>query len=369
MDGKNMKKNSFDVQKFFTSLLWIGVFTVQSVQANDLAGSDDPALLSAIEVWLQDNDEESLPVIADLAGEGNIAARLLVAQIENTDRAPSKFVSELSRKERVELFRSTSGKGVFRPSWLKIEMQAGNQIAAALLKAPALEVNIEAIKFLYALGEPEATYDLVRQVAGNGTKDEKQELSEFLPQTSELAPYLRALQTPVAGFTPGIAALQQIMGGVDYQQLEDTLQGPEKDTSAAAIFVEFGYQNGVQSVDFDRGNSYYFDLASWIESAPVTVPIATLCHRFCENNSVHSCAITAFGLVGGYYKAIRFDSPMESLIDQSSFASSDRAAGMLLRRISLVENASGNPLISDITLREKSECLAKPVANVRAQRN
>ena len=364
-----MKIISPGVKKTFTVFLWIGVFMVQSVKANDLEGSDSPALLSAIEVWLQHNDEESLPVIAMLASDGNIAARLLVAQIENTDRAASEFVSNLSRKERVGLFRSTSGKGVFRPSWLKSEMQEGNQMAAALLKAPALEVNIEAIKSLYEMGEPEVTYDLVRQVAGNGTKDEKQELAEFLPETSELAPYLRALQTPVAGFTPGIAALQQIMGGGEFQQLEEILRGPEKDTSATAIFVEYGYQNGVQSVDFDRSNSYYLDLARWIETAPVTTPIATLCHRFCESDNIHSCAITAFGLVGGYYKAIRFDSPIESLINQSRFASSDRAAGMLLRRISSVENASGKPLISDIALREKSECLAKPVAEVRAQRN
>jgi hypothetical protein len=364
-----MKNYATVVQRKFVAILWIGVFMVQIVQADDLAGADDPALLSAISVWLQDNDEDSLPEIAALAGSGNIAARLLIAQIEITDRAPSAFIHSLSRNERVELFRSTSGKGVFRPSWLKQEMQAGNQIAAALLKAPALEVNIEAIKSLYVAGEPEATYDLVRQVAGNGTKEQKQELSAFLPETSELAPYLRALQTPVSGFTPGIAALQQIMGGVEYEQLEEILQGPEHDTSNAAEFVEFGYQNGVQSVNFDTGNSYYFDLASWIETSPLTAPIATVCNRNCESASVHSCAITAFGLVGGYYKAIRFDSPMESLIDQSTYATSNRAAGMLLRRISLVENASGNPLISDIALREKSECLAAPVAEVRAQRN
>jgi hypothetical protein len=365
----NMTNYATGVQKIIVVMLWIGIFIAQIVQADDLPGSDDPVLLSAVEVWLQDNDEESLPEIAALAGTGNVAARLLIAQIENTDRAHSNYVHGLSRKERVELFRSTSGKGVFRPSWLKQEMQDGNQIAAALLKAPALEVNIDAIKSLYAAGEPEATYDLVRQVAGNGTKEEKQELAGFLPQTSELAPYLRALQMPVAGFTPGIAALQQIMGGTEYQQLEDILQGSENDTSEAAEFIEFGYQNGVQSVNFNSGNSYYFDLANWIETAPVTAPIATLCHRFCENDSVHSCVITAFGLVGGYYKAIRFDSPLESLIDQSIFASSDRAAGMLLRRISLVENATGKPLISDITLREKSNCLANPVAEVRAGRN
>jgi len=350
-------------------LVCTGILVSQFVQADNLSGSEDPVLQDAIELWLEDNDKDSLPVIATLAAEGNIAARLLLAQIENTERAPGNFVSSMPRKERVKLFRSTSGKGNFRPSWLKSEMLAGNEFAAALLKAPALEVNIEAIKTLYTLGEPESTYDLVRQVAGNGSKQEKQELAEFLPETSELMPYLRALQTPVAGVTPGISALKMIMGGDEINQSEVILQGSEKDTSDAAVFVEYAYQNGVQSVHFDQTNSYYGDLAIWIESAPATASIATLCDRHCDSENTHSCAITAFGLVGGYYKVIRFDSPLESLIKQSRYASSKRASGMLLRRISSVKNAGGNLLISDSGLHEKSECLAKAVADVRAGTN
>ncbi len=142
------------LQVIFAVLFWVGVLITQGVQANDLSGSDDPALQAAIEVWLEDDDENSLPVIANLAGEGNIAARLLLARIEDTDRAPSDYVSSLSRTERVNLFRSTSGKGVFRPSWLKSEMLAGNKIASAFLKSSALEVNIDAIRHYMKLASP-----------------------------------------------------------------------------------------------------------------------------------------------------------------------------------------------------------------------
>jgi hypothetical protein len=252
---------------------------------------------------------------------------------------------------------------------LKSEKLAGNQIASAFLKASALEVNIEAIQSLYEIGEPEATYDLIRQVAANGSQKEKQELAEFLPETSELAPYLRALQTPVAGFTPGHAALQQIMGGGEAKQPEDILPVSEQEMNAAAIFVEFGYQTGVHTIDFDQTNRYYDDLVNWIETASETAPIATLCHRICNNGIIQSCDITAFGLVGGYYKAIRYDSPIETLIKQSRYTSSDRAVGMILRRISTIKTSAGNPLIRDSDLRDKSVCLANAVAEVRALGN
>jgi hypothetical protein len=341
---------------------WVEVLVIQSVQANDLKGLEDPALQSSIEVWLQDNDEDSLPVFATLAGEGNIAARLLLARIEATDQAASDFVSGLSRKERIELFRSNSGKGLFRPSWLKSEKKAGNQFASTLLDSTALAVDIDAIRTLYEIGEPEAAYDLIRETAGNGSQDQKQELANFLPEKSELMPYLRALQNPVAGFTVGHAALQQIIGS-------NALQGPRSDTRVAAQFVEFGYQTGVQTSEFDQTNHYYDDLASWIESAPVTAPIATLCRRYCGAKT-QDCAITVFGLVGGYYKAIKFDSPMQTLIEQSRYVISDRSVGMVMRRVSFVRPAGAAEkfLISDSELRTQSSCLAKAVAEVRAQR-
>ncbi len=360
---KSIVKNGIHMLAIIGVFFLAAVLVIQSAQANDLKGLEDPAFRAAIEKWLQDNDVDSLPVFATLASEGNIAARLLLARIEATDQAPSDFVSDLSRKQRGELFRSNTGKGLFRPTWLKSEKKAGNQFASTLLDSTALAVNIDAIRTLYKIGEPEAAYDLVREAAGNGTQEQKQELASFLPQKSELMPYLHALQNPVAGFTVGHAALQQSIGS-------NELQGPDSDTRAAAGFVEFGYQTGVQTSDFDQTNHYYGDLASWIESATVTTPIATLCRRYC-GEITRDCAIMVFGLVGGYYKAIKFDSPMQTLIEQSRYANSDRAVGMVMRRVSFARpaGASGKLLISDSELRSKSTCLAKAVAEVRAQRN
>ena len=365
----SIAKSSIHLLMTIVVYFWIEVLAIQSVQANDLSGYNDPVLLAAIEVWLQDNDTESLPVFASQAGEGNKAARLLLARIEATEQAASDFVSGLSRKERIDLFRSNSGNGLFRPTWLKSEMQAGNKLAAVLLESSNTAVNVPAIRTLYEIGEEEAAYNLIREAAGIGSQEEKNELASILPPGSELTPYLRALQNPVLGFTPGHAALQKIMGGSEAIDPANIFPGSEHDTSAAADFVEFGYQNGVEASAFDQTNSYYDGLANWIEAESATAPITTLCHRICNNGDVQSCAITVFGLGGGYYKIIKFDSPLQALIEQSRYVTSDRAVGMLLRRVSFVKTAAGTPMISDADLGKKSTCLAKAVAEIRTAGN
>jgi hypothetical protein len=302
-------------------------------------------------------------VFASLAAGGNVAARLLLSRIEVTDQAPGDYLNGLSRKQRVELFRSSSGKGIFRPTWLKAESEAGNRLAALLLESANTAVNVDAIRALYDIGEPQAAYDLIREVAGNGSPQQKQELARFLPRDSDLMPYLRALQDPQAGLTPGHTALQESLGGKQ-------LQGPQSDTRAAAYFLEYGYQTGIQSTDFERSNYYYADLANWIESATATAAIAALCRRYCAEDR-GNCAISVLGLVGGYYKAIKFDSPLETLVEQSRYQSSDRAVGMILRRVAFARpaGASGKLLISDGELQSRNACLATPVAALRAQRN
>lgn len=342
----------------------IGFLHAHLAHAGDVDGSTDPAFEAAVEVWLEDNDRDSLPALAELAAGGNIAARLLLSRIAATDQAPSDFIESLSRKQRVELFRSNAGSGLFRPTWLKTESAAGNRLAAALLDSTALAVNLDAIQTLYDLGEPQAAYDLIREVAGNGSEQDKAVLREFLPAGSELMPYLVALQNPLAESSPGHAALRQMTGAAESS-------GSDADTGAAANFVEFGYQTGVGNSDFGFDNAYFDALAGWIESTPAAQPIASLCRRHCEIDEFAACAVTAFGVVGGYYKAIRFDSPMQTLISQSRFAASERAAGMLLRRVAFARAAaaSGEPLISAGELEARSRCLAGAVADERSRRN
>jgi hypothetical protein len=356
------------LQAVALALLVVGVVTTQTAFAGDIPGAGDPALRAAIDAWLQDDDAQSLPAIAELARGGNLAARLLIARIEATDLAPGSYVAGLSRKQRVDLFRS-SGSGLFRPTWLKTESSAGSELAAALQQATSLSVDLDAIRALYRLGESEAAYDLIREAAANGSQQQKDELVAFLPEDADLLPYVHALQNPVAGLTPGYAALKKMMIETGDAAGEDVFPGTEADSRAAATFVEFGYQSGLQASDFDRNNGYYDAIADWIQKAPLTTPVANLCRRYCGEGEVRSCGVIGFGLVGGYYKVIRFDTPLQNLVSQSDYYSSERALGMVLRRIAQVKTAAGTPMFDTNELARMSPCLADAVAGVRTAAN
>ena len=78
--------------------------------ANTISGQNSTVFQHAVKIWLDDNDADSLPVLKNLAVEGNRAAQLFLGRIEITDRAPSKFVQSLSRDERLSLFRPETSK-------------------------------------------------------------------------------------------------------------------------------------------------------------------------------------------------------------------------------------------------------------------
>ena len=353
----------------FAAIFLIGGFIVHSLKAVDLLpGADNPVFLAAVETWLDDNDADSLPVLSSLASQGNVAARLLLSRIETTDRAASDYVKSLSRQARLNLFRP-SGTGVFRPSWLKIESDAGNPTAAALLEATALGINLAGIQRLYRIGEIEATEHLVRKVAVDGSQAERQELAGFLPPESELAPYLRAFRHGQEGMTTGQTALQHIVATNDGIEPESIQLGDDPDTQIAVEFVDLGYQAGSQTSGYGENNKHFGAITKWIMTAPEANAIAYLCRRICTDQATPACANIAFGLIGGYYEVIRFDSPLEIIIPQLRFLVSERAVGMTLRRLAFSATEAGEKILLEREFSVKSKCLAKAVSGLRASPN
>lgn len=358
----------------FKKLIFIAIFlaslSITGFSKADIPlGSNDPVFLATIETWLDDNDVDSLSALSSLAHEGNIAARLLLSRIEITDRASSNYVKGLSRTQRLDLFRPKYKDSIFRPSWLKVEADKGNSTAKALLDSTALGINIAAIKRLYDMGEIEATEHLIRKIAVDGSSKERQQLAELLIPKSELVPYLQAFRYANEGMTTGRTALQHIISTIENIEPESVDLDQDLDTKMATMFMGIGYQAGDQTPGYSKNNKYFHSVAKWAMMAPETTAIANLCHRACEDEEIPACANTALGLVGGYYEAIRFDSPLESIIPQSRFLNSERAIGTTLRRIAFARSEAGTEIFSDQELSEKSRCLANAILKLRAQTN
>lgn len=84
---------------------------------------------AAVDLWLEGNDETSLPILAELAIDGHVNARIFLPQIERSSSLTSDYVTSLTRKDRNALFRAPSG--LSGTSWLKVE-SPNSELAAAL---------------------------------------------------------------------------------------------------------------------------------------------------------------------------------------------------------------------------------------------
>ncbi len=315
-----------------------------------IEGSEHPDLHEAIEIWLQNNDENSLPTIAKLARDGNTAARLLLSRIERTERAPSSYLESLTIKQQKALFRNPENKGVFQPSWMLTEAESGNSIAALFLSSYVPRVDLATIHALRQAGEFEATDHPVRIAALYGDIKIKKALLDELA-TPQMRPFVISQLPPAKPIADGLAALEYMKQfGQKYSHTKDI----EYETKAAARFLALGIPYG----DVSRTNPWRSVVSNWLMYSTEAAPIRKTCEAHCAND-VEECGITLLGLTGGYYEAIRLDSPMENLISQSTFLHSERAAAQALRRGALIRAEHGGEIASIQQIAHRSQCLAK----------
>lgn len=345
-----------------SAVLYLGLTIAPAAAQPILEGAEDKRLLSAIRIWLDDNDRDSLPVIQSLARSGNRAARLLIARIEAVDREPKPFVLRLSRDQRHDLFRSPSKIGVFRRTWISTEAEGGNPHAIALQAATRLGINQSAVRRLVALGESEAAEHLIRKIAVDGRPSDRQAVAELLGRDHELRPYLQAFTPGPVRLSAGETALLHILSAI---KNGGDIPGTGKAWNDAALFLDIGYQSGEQTPDFNASNPYFASVGRWVLTASVTAPLANYCRSFCRQAEQLACANTALGLVGGYYEAVRFDSPLETLIPQKVFLASKRAWRSVARRVATIRTEANAEVFTNAEFTAKSACLAKDTAAMR----
>ncbi|MEX0327141.1 MAG: hypothetical protein AB3N07_00340 [Ruegeria sp.] len=325
----------------------IGCFGATSVQAN----SD---LQSAVDLWLQGDDRQSLQMLADLAAEGDANARLLLARIETADLGPSPYRQSLDRSAARDLFRYKDFSP-FGRSWLFVEAQQGNELAQALMQAKSAEPDLELIDRLNKFGEHQATDRPTRIVALYGDQDLRDELAADEAVMQDLLPYLAYLSGTSEHRGDGVAALRHIQ--------PNPVDTAQPDTLGMAGLLALGLGYGDVSPD----NRWRTDVEDWLMSAPSTKPVADLCATQCSGQA-RACAFAFLAVSGGYFEVIRYDSPLETVIPQDQFLNSPRARLMVLRRAVLARTETNQNWLSDSPqLAQISSCAADLIQSERSK--
>jgi len=311
----------------------------------------------AVELWLEGNDRDSLPALAVLAQAGDRNARILLARIETFDRGPSPFRFSLSGAERRALFRQVPPNEIFGKSWLKVEADRGNTLAANFLKSRHPEPDLELVTELWDAGEAQATDYPTRVIALYGTAEQKQALLQSDRILGDLTPFIAYLSGEPEPRGDGLAALRLITG-----KENDEINPDNPDAFGMAGFLALGFGFGDMSAD----NSYRSAVEDWLLQTRSTIPISQLCAERCPNDQ-RACAFAFLALSGGYFEVIRLDAPFQSLISQVQFLESPRARIMTLRRAALARvEANTRALATTEQIAEISSCVADLVAAERA---
>jgi len=349
------------MKKILIIFLFGYFISLNSLLAFELEGSDHTVFKAAVQLWLDNDDQNSLPLLSQLASKGNIAARLLLARIEQVDRAPSEYLEQMPRDKRLALMRSKKENTPFYPSWIEIEANNNHPLAIELRKTEMPHVDIATIENLHALGEPQASDHLVRIVAIYGEPEERQNILNRNLVLDELKPYIYSQSFPPKKRGDGVEAMLHIAQKTNTEMAEPNLNDAQ--TLNIALLLSLGIPYG----HVDASNEWNSMLEKWLFSADETKPIAQLCQQNCPHES-GPCATTILGLTGGYYEIIRLDSPLESIISQVEFLSSPRARQMALRRAALMRAEHGGELASLDEIANRSQCLADLVAEQRTSR-
>ncbi|WP_319545577.1 hypothetical protein [Ruegeria conchae] len=302
----------------------------------------DSSLGEAVELWLQGDDEQALPMLAELAAEGDVEARLLLGRIEASDLGPSPYRQSLGPKQSRKLFRQKDWSA-FGQSWLMVEARAGNELAQTLLQAKHPNPDLDLIAKLNALGEHQATDYPTRIVAlyGNASMRETLQANDQVMQA--LKPYLAYLSQTPEPRGDGLAALRHIQ--------PDPVDASSDQALGMAGLLALGLGYG----DISPDNPWRQSVENWLMSSEATHPIAQLCNQQCADDAP-ACAFAFLALTGGYFEVIRIDSPLETVIPQNEFLDSPRARLMVLRRAALARTETNLEWLSE----------TEPAANLSA---
>lgn len=349
--------------KYFYSFLLIYSFLVPTHASSEMPeGAESPAFQQAVEIWLWDDDETSLPALSRLANAGNHAAQILLGQIEQHEIKPSRFVRSLSRDERRAIFRAPVGK--FGKSWLAVAAEHSS-LANAFLLARNTEQMEAAIPVLHQYGERGELGAIVERISDNIDWDKliTLELKGVVPPERRYLVWHAALSTESAEADRLIQDAQsaiknaRLQGILFFAKSAGLATGPDPVMLEAAVGVARWYAYGAHYdgtvPEIAEGHGH--QLLSMDETRQLAVACRALCPK-----QAGSCAQAAWSTLGGYTTYLDLGSPVATLIPAERYVQSRRASGELMRRLAYFFEMG--PLYR--TSAAASQCLADHLKNM-----
>ncbi|MGY6633230.1 MAG: hypothetical protein ACXIU8_05745 [Alkalilacustris sp.] len=286
--------------------LAVAVALTPPAGAVEIPGQQAEPFRQAVTDWLDDEEGVALPLLAELAAEGNAAARLLLALIDKTPALQGPWLSRLSRDDRLMLMRAPGG------------MSGRSWMHAAADQTPQADLWL-------AMWRVDAPLDLPLAFAAAGEARAAREALVAL-SVRERRGLANLLDDP--GYPEALRVLA-------WREWLDEPGGPARVAAALDDLAPGDPQRGHLGAAPDPEA-----LADWLLSAPEAAGVAALCAARCAS-SLRDCVLAAHDALSSHRALLVFGSPSEALIPADDFHASPKGQSALLRRMLLAADARG----------------------------
>ncbi|WP_299659069.1 hypothetical protein [uncultured Ruegeria sp.] len=299
---------------FVSAAVWFSPMAALS-EVPPLQGEDAPEFKEAVQAWLDGEDLAALRSLSEQAQNGNAAAQILLANIVSRSGFHVHVTSEMNRKDRIALLRKPGG--LSGKSWLT-EAQNSEPLALALLQVAKFENKAPAIAVLVELGEPITAMLAAQSMLYDGEGAELVEvlqgLDHKLPEEASIflfwALYLQKYSSDGSN-QGGSASLAWLNTGDDRFMSSELAWGL---FTPRELIIDTGIR--------ETATKLSSEIVAW-------TPIRNFCSDYCADE-VPDCTVTAAALLASPYSP---RSPLQSLIANEDYWSSDRLEGDVARSI------------------------------------
>jgi len=272
-------------------LVLLGILWLALPARSEVARPTDPEVQAAIGDWLSGNETEALPALAGMAGQGNTAAQLLLAQIDSFPALQGDWLAGLSRAERIAVLRSAGGLSGVR--WTKQGPLLDDPVAVAWVRLWDTAATPHVIVEFARLGEPRAA----RFAAMTLARRQRHGFAAVAEDPAYPAS-LRAYAVREGWRVPG--------SGIDPADPQRAVLGQVPDLAG---------------------------FAAWADTAPEADAVVALCETMCVAEPPAICRPAALQALGGYWGLMPLGSPVEALVPSAVFNRSPRGIAATLRHM------------------------------------
>jgi hypothetical protein len=296
-------------------------------------GADDPAFQEAVEIWLSDDDATSLPMFAKLARDGNVAAQILLGQIDGERHLLTPSVATLDWQERRAIFIGPGGK--FGRHWFGIAAEHSD-LAETFRAALDYHEMRSVVPELYSLGETRATIRIIGSLWASAEWGALVELEsqKVMPPEFLWAAWDSAMKIQMKGNSDdAIGSLHSI--AVTVRETDAELAANLELSIERLAELEPGTPEGIRSIrelsfqDFLNFDNYTADRT---RESDIGKQFTAVCRALCPSQT-ESCesAANPGQVLGGFPINVTLGSPVSTLIPAARYVNSQRAIGELIR--------------------------------------